>query len=109
MVESSSRNGDILDRLRGEYLERHSEEHREVSRGDVLRNKCLSRGSRERREEAYHVLSEIRSMNLQAEMFHQRQVSLQMNLKIELNALTSQLKIQHPSPSVGKTTSTVVC
>ena len=68
-----------------------------MSRGGILRNKCLSRGSRERREEAYHVLSEIRSMNLQAEMFLQRQASLQINLKIELNALTSQLKVPHPS------------
>jgi hypothetical protein len=99
---SSSRSGDILDRLRGEYLERQTAES-----GEASRNKSLSRRSREGREEAYRVLSEIRSMNLQAEMFHQRQLSLQMSLRIELNALASQLRVEQQQLPRAKEVSSI--
>jgi hypothetical protein len=36
-------------------------------------------------------------MNLQAEMLFNRQQSQHMNLKIELNALRSQLSLQQPT------------
>jgi hypothetical protein len=101
VAKSSSRSGDILDRLRGEYLERPAPVSGSSGGGVSRKSKALSQRAREGREEAYRVLSEIRSMNLQAEMFHQRQLGLQNSLRIELNALSSQLKVQQQQQSAG--------
>lgn len=88
---NSSRSSEILDRLRGEYLEITSDFNSNNPISSPNRRNWKS--SEEEREESYHILSTLRSMNLQAELLYNQQYSHHINLQIELNALKSQINL----------------
>lgn len=88
-----------IDRLRGEYNglsndDKQEQNSYEVNDQNKIKNKNYSiiqvNSFQELQKESYLILSNIRSINFQVELLHQRQQKQNLNLKIELNVLMSQ-------------------